>query len=82
MLKSSDSCLVSNKNFSKKLLSSDLGPGPGSLNQNGQKYPHYDVIHKKNKKTKFICALLTQRLAASLEGLYSSLTHSPGELCS
>jgi len=46
--KDSDCSLVSNENFSEKLPSNGLGPGPGEVDQCHLKSSTYDVTHKKS----------------------------------
>jgi len=41
--KDSHLSLVSNKNFSEKLQSNSLGPGPGEVGEGGLKSSTYDV---------------------------------------
>jgi len=61
----------------QKIGSCIWDPGPGNL---GQKCLTYltDVTHKNLKSKTFL--IPTRRLAASFEGLNSSLVQSPGEL--
>jgi len=66
--------LVSNKNLTKVLPSSGLGPGPGEVGQRGQKSSTYDVTHKKTAiPSQKIFSLQTWRLTKSFEGLNSFL---------
>jgi len=57
-----------------------LGPGPGNLNQNGQKPTPLMMSPTKTQNIFFQCNLT--RLAKSFEGLESPLAQSTGELWS
>jgi len=57
-------------------------PGPGKDDQNNAKTPLLVTFppEKLKPKTKNSFLILTTKLAESVEGLNSSLAHSPGEL--
>jgi len=69
--------------LSQKIPASGWGPGPGNLSQNGLKATPLMSLTKRTKsKICNIFSMQSKRLAASFEGLYSSLAQLPGEVWS
>jgi len=82
-LKDSESSLVCNTNLSKILPSSDFGPGPGSLSQNGQKSTWLTTsLTKKLKPPKFFFTIdsKTCRVFWGFEQLSSTINWPDMEL--
>ena len=74
--------LVFNKTLSQKNGPMGWGPGPAKGGQNFQNMPSLWRRLQKSPHRKRITffSILTTRLAESVDGLDSSLAHSPGEL--
>ena len=74
--------LISEKNLSQNNGSMGWGPGSGEGGQKNAKITHFwrSTQITPNRKRKIFFSILTRRPDECVEGLNSSLAHSPGEL--